>query len=77
MCPHGVAGIVFARPGGLFLLILRARNRKPDQDWLPNPLSRNADEVDKTMVELANSGFEKPKLEGKVGTSHVVTAMRQ
>jgi ubiquinone/menaquinone biosynthesis C-methylase UbiE len=64
------------RPGGQLLLILRAHNPDRRVDWLPNPLSRGANEIAETCVALRQCGFSDVAAEGKVGSSAVVVARR-
>jgi ubiquinone/menaquinone biosynthesis C-methylase UbiE len=63
------------RPGGLLLLVLRSHGRKPPK-WLPNPISRSGQEIAVTLELLAESGFCETRLEGKAGSSPVITARR-
>ncbi|HEV2441942.1 MAG TPA: class I SAM-dependent methyltransferase [Steroidobacteraceae bacterium] len=61
------------RPGGSLLLILRSHVRRAP-DWLPNPISRSADEVGGTMEALERAGFERPERLADVGSSAVLKA---
>ena len=63
------------KPGGLLLLILRAR-KKAGPKWLPNPISRSGQEIAGTLELLANNGFGKTRIEGKAGSSPVLTARK-
>jgi len=63
------------RPGGLLLLILRAR-KKAGPKWLPNPISRSGQEIAGAFQLLANNGFGETRIEGKVGSSPVLTARK-
>jgi len=63
------------RPGGLLLLVLRAHGKKPPK-WLPNPISRSGQEIAVTLELLAESGFCETRLEGKAGSSPVITARK-
>ena len=63
------------KPGGLLLLILRA-HRKAGPKWLPNPISRSGQEIAGTLQLLASSGFEQTRIEGKAGSSQVLTATK-
>ncbi len=63
------------RPGGLLVLILRARPRGRDLDWLPNPLSRTDSEPEQTLELLADTGFASQS-RGRVGSSAVLVAVK-
>lgn len=63
------------KPGGLLLLILRAR-RKAGPKWLPNPISRSGQEIAGALQLLADNGFIGTCLEGKVGSAAVLTARK-
>ncbi|MGC9954472.1 MAG: class I SAM-dependent methyltransferase [Rhizomicrobium sp.] len=63
------------KPGGLLLLILRA-HKKAGPKWLPNPISRSGQEIAGAFELLANSGFSETRIEGKVGSSPVLTARK-
>ena len=63
------------KPGGLLLLILRA-HKKAGPKWLPNPISRSGQEIAGAFELLANSGFGKARIEGKIGSSPVLTARK-
>jgi SAM-dependent methyltransferase len=45
------------RPGGRLVLVLRQRARR-DADWLPNPLSRGANEPEAGLALMRTCGFE-------------------
>ncbi len=63
------------KPGGLLLLILRA-HRKAGPKWLPNPISRSGQEIAGAFELLANNGFSETRIEGKAGSSAVITARK-
>lgn len=63
------------KPGGLLLLILRA-HRGRDLSWLPNPASKDGRELAWLLDALPGLGFANVKLEGKVGSSAILTATR-
>lgn len=63
------------KPGGLLVLVLRAR-RKAGPKWLPNHISRSGQEIAGAFELLANGGFSETRIEGKVGSSPVLTARR-
>jgi hypothetical protein len=63
------------KPGGLLLLILRA-HRKAGPNWLPNPISRSGQEIAEAFQLLVNSGFSETRIEGKIGSSPVLTARK-
>ena len=63
------------KPGGLLLLILRA-HRKAGPKWLPNHISRSGQEIAGAFELLANSGFSETRIEGKAGSSAVLTARK-
>lgn len=63
------------KPGGLFVLVLRAGKRKGPK-WLPNPISRMGNEV-MGAYELVNAaGFTQARIEGAAGRSPMITALR-
>lgn len=62
------------KPGGLLLLIVRSR-RRPAQ-WLPNAISRSRQEIAGTLQVLAECGFTDTRIEGKAGSSAVITARK-
>jgi ubiquinone/menaquinone biosynthesis C-methylase UbiE len=64
------------RPGGVFLLILRARGPLAGWHELPNPLSREGDQVAAALDALGQSGFDQVEALGRVGGSQVVMARR-
>ena len=68
--------IPIAEAGGLLLLILRA-HKKAGPKWLPNPISRSGQEIAGAFELLANSGFGETRIEGKVGSSPVLTARKK
>jgi ubiquinone/menaquinone biosynthesis C-methylase UbiE len=63
------------KPGGLFVLVLRHRQRKGPK-WLPNPISRAGDEVMGAYQLIAAAGFTQARIEGAAGTSPMITAVR-
>jgi len=63
------------KPGGLLLLILRA-HKKAGPKWLPNPISRSGQEIAGAFELLANGGFAETRIEGKAGSSAVLTARK-
>jgi ubiquinone/menaquinone biosynthesis C-methylase UbiE len=63
------------KPGGLLLLILRG-HKKAGPKWLPNPISRSGQEIAGAFQLLANSGFGETRIEGKAGSSPVLTARK-
>jgi len=63
------------KPGGLLLLILRV-HKKAGPKWLPNPISRSGQEIAGAFQLLANSGFSETRIEGKAGSSAVLTARK-
>ena len=63
------------KPGGLLLLILRA-HKKAGPKWLPNPISRSGQEIVGAFELLANNGFGETRIEGKAGSSPVLTARK-
>ncbi|HEY0283614.1 MAG TPA: class I SAM-dependent methyltransferase [Rhizomicrobium sp.] len=63
------------KPGGLLLLILRA-HKKAGPKWLPNAISRSGQEIAGTLQLLANNGFGQTRIEGKAGSSAVLTAIK-
>lgn len=62
------------RPSGRLLLVLRSHSRR-SPDWLPNPVSRSADEVGATLAALRRAGFESPRRLENVGSSAVLEAL--
>lgn len=63
------------KPGGLLLLILR-RHRRAGPQWLPNPISRSGQEIAGTIELLAASGFADTRIEGRIGSSAILTARK-
>jgi ubiquinone/menaquinone biosynthesis C-methylase UbiE len=63
------------KPGGLFVLILRRRNRAGPK-WLPNPISRSDQEIAGAFQLLAAGGFIETRIEGKAGSSPMITARK-
>lgn len=61
------------RPGGSLLLILRSHSRRRP-DWLPNPISRSADEIGGTRHALTRAGFDRVERLASVGSSAVLEA---
>ncbi|MDE2182138.1 MAG: class I SAM-dependent methyltransferase [Alphaproteobacteria bacterium] len=62
------------KPNGLLLLVLRQRRRPPN--WLPNPISRSRQEIAGTLQLLTEAGFRETRIEGKAGSSAVITARK-
>jgi ubiquinone/menaquinone biosynthesis C-methylase UbiE len=61
------------QPGGQFTLILRSHARhKPE--WLPNPISRSADEIAGTVAVLERAGFDQITRHADTGSSAAITA---
>jgi ubiquinone/menaquinone biosynthesis C-methylase UbiE len=63
------------KPGGLLVLVLQVHGRRPPK-WLPNPVSRTRQEIANTLELLAENGFVGTRVDGKVGSSPVITARR-
>jgi len=63
------------KPGGQFVLILR-RHRKAGPKWLPNPISRTDQEIVGAFQLLSSCGFTETRIEGKAGSSPMITARR-
>lgn len=61
------------RPGGTFLLVLRAHGAR-DREWLPNPWSRTPQEVDDALALLKKAGFEARREWPDARTSPVIVA---
>lgn len=61
------------RPGGRLVLVLRDHTRRRPA-WLPNPISRSADEVAGTRDLLRRCGLREVEEEAPVGTSRVLRA---
>ena len=59
-------------PGGRLVLLLRDHGARAPE-WLPNPLSRGADEVGAAIRLLAKEGFDVER-RPRVGASHVLRA---
>lgn len=63
------------RPGGVFVLVLRDhKGRAPD--WLPNPLSRETDEIAATAQALEAAGFEVLERDSHAGKSPMIVSRR-
>lgn len=62
------------RADGQLLLVLRSHSRPARLEWLPNPLSRSADEIAGTLAALESAGFRAMKRHSDVGSSAVLTA---
>jgi ubiquinone/menaquinone biosynthesis C-methylase UbiE len=62
------------KPGGLLMLVLRSRRKAPK--WLPNPISRSGQEIAGVFQLLADAGFTQTRIEGKAGSSPVITAVK-
>ncbi|MGH6986228.1 MAG: methyltransferase domain-containing protein [Caulobacteraceae bacterium] len=45
------------KPGGRLVLVLRRHGEGADRSWLPNPLSRDGDEIEETLAALARAGL--------------------
>jgi ubiquinone/menaquinone biosynthesis C-methylase UbiE len=63
------------KPGGLLVLVLRA-HKKAGPKWLPNPISRSGQEIAGAFQLVAEYGFSETRIEGKAGSSPVITAKR-
>ena len=63
------------KPGGLVMLVLRAR-KKAGPKWLPNPISRSGQEIAGAFQLLADAGFRETRIDGKAGSSPVITARK-
>lgn len=63
------------KPGASVVFIVRDHSRRTP-DWLPNPLSRSANEAQALMDLLGASGFDDVVRQAPVGSSQVVTARR-
>jgi ubiquinone/menaquinone biosynthesis C-methylase UbiE len=63
-------------PDGILVLILRFHGGSPKLQWLPNPISRRADEPQATVKALQDAGFIEAAIVGKIGSSTIVTARR-
>jgi ubiquinone/menaquinone biosynthesis C-methylase UbiE len=73
---HGLAEVKrVLRPGGLFVLVLR-RRRRAGPKWLPNPISRNGQEVVGAYQLIAGAGFSQARIEGAAGKSPMITAVK-
>lgn len=64
------------RPAGLLLLILRMRDRTDYKSPVPNPLCRGLGGVEAIQSVVSKCGFERPIIEGRVGTSVVLTTRK-
>ena len=63
------------KPDGLLLLILRM-HKKAGPKWLPNPISRSGQEIAGAFELLAGHEFGETRIEGKAGSSVVLTAKK-
>jgi ubiquinone/menaquinone biosynthesis C-methylase UbiE len=63
------------KPGGLLMLVLRARKRAGPK-WLPNSISRSGQELIGAFQLLSEAGFRETRIEGKAGSSPVVTGRK-
>ncbi|MDE2112357.1 MAG: class I SAM-dependent methyltransferase [Alphaproteobacteria bacterium] len=63
------------KPDGLLLLLLRT-HKKAGPKWLPNPISRSGQEIAGALQLLTDNGFVGTRLEGKVGSSAILTARK-
>ena len=63
------------KPGGLLMLVLRARKRAGPK-WLPNSISRSGQELVGAFQLLSEAGFRETRIEGKAGSSPVVTGRK-
>jgi len=63
------------KPGGLFVLVLR-RRRRAGPKWLPNPVSRTGQEILGAFQLVSESGFAQTRIEGKAGSSPMITAVK-
>lgn len=61
------------RAGATFVLVLR-RHREKSREWLPNPLSREGDEVANAVGALASSGFAVSESGTRAMASPVIVA---
>lgn len=63
------------KPGGLLVLVLRGYERKGPK-WLPNPVSRNGQELMGAYELIAAAGFSQARIEGAAGRLPMITAIR-
>jgi len=63
------------KPGGLLVLVLRP-HKKAGPKWLPNPISRSGQEIAGAFQLLSQAGFRETRIEGKAGSSPVLTARK-
>ena len=63
------------KPGGLLVLVLRA-HKGHGPKWLPNPISRSDQEIAGVFQLLSAGGFHETRIEGKAGSSPMVTARK-
>ena len=63
------------KPGGLLVLVLRAHKGRGPK-WLPNPVSRTDQEIAGVFQLLSAGGFRETRLEGKAGSSPMITARK-
>ncbi len=59
------------RPGGRLILVLRSHSRHRPA-WLPNSISRSADEIGGTLAALQGGGLDRVKRLPNVGSSAVL-----
>ena len=64
------------KPDGRLILILRHHGARPPE-WLPNPISRSGDEVNKTISMLKNSGLRSVTEAGNAGSSVALIGTKQ
>lgn len=60
--------------GGRLVLVLRHHDGGRAAQWLPNPLSREADEVAAAIRALGEAGFAQARQSGRTGSSAIVMA---
>jgi ubiquinone/menaquinone biosynthesis C-methylase UbiE len=63
------------KPGGLLVLVLKGRKGRGPK-WLPNPISRTDQEIAGVFQLLSAGGFHETRIEGKAGSSHMLTARK-
>lgn len=61
-------------PGGKLILVLRAHGRRPPK-WLPNPLSRSANEIAAVCAALEKAGFSVALMQGVSKSSQGLVAV--
>lgn len=64
-----------ANPGGRICLALR-RHKQPAPPWLPNALSRRADEAEATCTLLRKTGFRNPQIVKTLAHTILLMAVR-